>query len=122
MNTKRERTRQYSLTLALKYILSNSIATKSKLRNHYNLDPTTILKIESGRELTSSAHRRYMEVFVGILNQYRVMHEKCEQELNKILADILLVEYGIKTDEERTTDYENERRTEFLKHICSRKT
>lgn len=121
MNTKRERTGQYSLTLALEYILSNSIATKSRLRNIFCLDPKTMLKIGEGRELSPSAHRHYLETFVGILNNHRTLHPECEAQLNKVLADIMLVECGIKTDGEKAADAEEERRTEYLKHISSGK-
>lgn len=121
MNTKRERTGQYSLTLALDYILRKEIASKSRLRNLYGLDPKTLLKVEDGMKLSVSAHRRYLEVFVGIINKYRVMHPECEDELNKVLADILLVECGIKTDEERKASFAEERRREYFKSISSGK-
>lgn len=115
MNMKRKRTCQYSLTLALDYILRNSIATKSKLRNNYALDPKTMLKIEAGGELSPSAHRHYLETFVGIINCHRMLHPECEVRLNKLLADIMLVECGIRTDEERIADFEEEKRAVFQK-------
>lgn len=121
MNTKHERTSQYSLTLALDCILRMSIATKSKLRNVYNLHQNTILKIEDGHKLSPSAHQRYLQAFVGIINSYRCMHHDQEDDMNKVLADIMLAECGIRTDAEKAADYDKKKRTEYMKSICSTK-
>lgn len=95
--------------------------TKSQLRNLYNLDPKTMLKIEAGRKLSPSTHRHYLDTFVCIINNYRCMRYEKEIEMSKVMADILLVECGLKTDSEKQTDYEDERRAEYMKSICSGK-
>lgn len=105
MNKKLKGRQQNPLSVALRFILENKIATKSQLRGKYNLDPKTLLKIEAGETLCYEVTKMgYYKTFFGIIDDYRWRFPE-EDERHAIakqkLLDMSLILMGRPTDAER---------------------
>ena len=95
---------QKPLTMALKFILKNNLATRTQLCSKHILDPKTLRKIEANKTLRHDASSRYLEVFLDIIDNFRCSYEDDDEKhlaAKAILFDMFLLSIGKPTEAER---------------------
>ncbi len=98
-------TRQKALTLALRFMLKMfKNVTISQLEKEHRLSRKTLYRILNEEEIPRCSDD-YMCVFVCILNAKRrsaqlMGNHKLEEDIDHLLRDLMLVQYGVPTDDE----------------------